>query len=70
MIDTDWFKIVNTFLFATLNGTTTSGFMAIGPNLVPKEMANKKQNVGFISGFCLSFGITVGTFLAIPLTKI
>jgi solute carrier family 29 (equilibrative nucleoside transporter), member 1/2/3 len=57
------FAFINSFLFAVTNGYCTAAFMTIGPELT--EDPKKKEVIGFINGFALTFGISCGTFMAI-----
>jgi equilibrative nucleoside transporter 1/2/3 len=59
----DWFGLLNTFLFAVTNGYPTAALMSLGPEL--SNDPKKKEVIGFINAFGLTFGITCGTFLAL-----
>ncbi|EAS01236.1 equilibrative nucleoside transporter family protein (macronuclear) [Tetrahymena thermophila SB210] len=59
-----WFCI---FLFAVTNGQCTTALMNLGPKNVkdPKIV----DLINFIGGFAITFGISIGTFLALPLVQ-
>ncbi|KAL4506729.1 hypothetical protein ABPG72_001150 [Tetrahymena utriculariae] len=59
-----WFCI---FLFAVTNGYSTTSLMNLGPKNVkdPKII----DLINFIGGFAITFGISIGTFLALPLVQ-
>ena len=62
-INSTFFAFANTLLYAISNGYATAALMTIGPELT--DDPKKKEIVGFINGFALTFGISCGTFLAI-----
>jgi equilibrative nucleoside transporter 1/2/3 len=63
LIESDWFAILISFLFAVTNGYSTAALMTIGPELT--EDPKKKEIIGFINSFGLTFGISCGTFGAL-----
>ena len=63
-IENDYVDTINMLLFGITNGYCTSCFMFIGPSKT--EKVKEKELIGFIGGFFLTFGITCGTFLALP----
>ncbi|CAD8138706.1 unnamed protein product [Paramecium pentaurelia] len=67
-LDANWISYLNTFLFGTLNGFITTGYMILGPEKTNEGFV--KEKIGFVSGFSLCFGIMLGTFLALPFSNI
>ncbi len=67
IIDDVWFTILNIVLFGVSNGFTTSAIFIFGPQEFEGE---DKEIVIFLLLNCLSFGIMLGSFMAIPLADI
>ncbi|KAL4478417.1 hypothetical protein ABPG74_006652 [Tetrahymena malaccensis] len=63
----DVFAWTNQLMFAITNGFATTGLMNLGPRKCkdPKII----NLINFIGGFSITFGIAIGTFLALPLAK-
>lgn len=55
------------FMFAITNGFCTTGLKNLGPkNVKDPKIINL---INFIGGFSITFGIAIGTFLALPLAQ-
>ncbi|CAD8142943.1 unnamed protein product [Paramecium octaurelia] len=67
-LDADWISYLNTFLFGTINGFITTGYMILGPEKTNEGFV--KEKIGFVSGFSLCFGLMLGTFMALPFSNI
>lgn len=67
IIDDVWFTILNIVLFGVSNGFTTSAIFIFGPQEFDGE---DKEIVIFLLLNCLSFGIMLGSFMAIPLADL
>ena len=67
LISSDIVCLINMIFFALTNGLLTSVNMALAPQNVQEE---EKETTGFIMNFPLTFGIFMGTVLAVSLRNI
>ena len=62
--DSDWFKILNTFMFGLTNGYFATLCAVLGPATVEEKY---RQECGAFIGTIIVIGITIGSFCQIPL---
>lgn len=67
VFNTVWFGYLNIALFGLTNGFVTTALFILGPEKVDGA---KKEVAGFLSIFGLTTGITLGGFLALPLSNL
>ena len=65
----DWFALLNSFIFAFLNGLGTTIYFISGP-LTTKKSGIKKETIGFVMVLMLVLGITIGSYAALPLKNL
>ncbi|EAR97760.1 equilibrative nucleoside transporter family protein (macronuclear) [Tetrahymena thermophila SB210] len=63
----DYFAFVDIFLFGLSNGLVTGGLMQLGPQR--GQTPDEKNLISLILAFSLTFGISVGAFLALSLEQ-
>ena len=60
----DWFKILNTFLFGFTNGFFSTRCAILAPGVVSETY---RQETGSMIGSIISIGILIGSIIAIPM---
>jgi len=64
-LENDYFSWVNMFVFALSNGFATTALMILGVRKVTDPQLINLIN--FFGGFAITFGISIGSMIAIPL---